>query len=125
MIRIRLQRHGSKKAPFYRLVATDQRHKRDGRFKELLGTYNPMVEPNIIDFKMDRVEAWLGCGAQLSESAAEVLRCAREGKGQTIAEFTDASRNRREEARARAAQARTVDQVISQSGGALSAPASE
>lgn len=79
-VRIRLQRHGAKKRPFYRVVAADQRARRDGRFIELLGTYNPLTEPPTIRLKGDRVNYWLGVGAQPSETAAWLIKQLNEGK---------------------------------------------
>jgi len=114
MIRIRLQRHGSKKAPFYRLVATDKRNKRDGRHNEILGTYNPRVEPNVIDFNIERVEWWISQGASPSDSVEMLLKKFREGRGVTIAQYTETNRARKDEARRTALNARTVDQVASQ-----------
>ena len=55
-VSIRLQRFGAKKRPFYRMVAADSRAKRDGRFLEQLGTYDPMLDPPAIRLKSDRVE---------------------------------------------------------------------
>jgi len=78
-VRIRLQRHGSKKRPFYRLVATDARNKRDGRFNELLGVYNPRANPQVVDFKMERIEYWLGVGASPSDTAKRLIDRARKG----------------------------------------------
>lgn len=79
-VRIRLQRHGAKKRPFYRVVAADQRARRDGRFIELLGTYNPLTEPPTIRLKGDRVKYWLGVGAQPSETAAWLIKQLEDGK---------------------------------------------
>lgn len=114
MIRLRFQRLGSKRNPFYRLVATDKRNKRDGRFNELLGTYNPMVEPNVIDVNVERIDWWLARGAELSESAKIVVDRARKSEGVTIIAFEQKMRERRANERAQALQARTVDQVASQ-----------
>ncbi len=124
MIRLRFQRHGSKRNPFYRLVATDKRNKRDGRFKELLGTYNPMVEPNIIDLNVERIDWWLAQGASLSESAQIVVDRARKSDGVSVVEFEQNMRARRAEQRQAALQVRTVDQVASQAP-APAAPAAE
>jgi small subunit ribosomal protein S16 len=73
-VHIRLQRFGAKKRPYYRVVATDSRNKRDGRFLEQVGTYDPMSEPAQLRFKMDRVDYWLGVGAQPSSTTASLLR---------------------------------------------------
>ncbi len=91
-VRIRLQRHGSKKRPFYRLVAADQRSPRDGRYKEQLGTFNPLTEPNIVDLDLARVDYWLGVGAQPSETAASLIARARKGEGITNDAYIEASR---------------------------------
>ncbi len=73
-VRLRLQRHGAKKNPFYRVVATDQRAPRDGRFIEILGTYNPLPDPPEIRLDRERVEYWLGVGAQPSNTVRSLIR---------------------------------------------------
>ena len=81
MVRIRLQRHGSKKRPFYRVVAADIRAKRDGRFIENLGTYNPVSEPKQVNLKLDRIDYWVGTGAQMSDTVRSLVRKQREAQG--------------------------------------------
>ena len=73
-VSIRLQRFGAKKRPYYRIVATDSRNKRDGRFLEQVGTYDPMKSPAEIRFKQDRLEHWLAVGARPSDTAASLIR---------------------------------------------------
>lgn len=73
-VSIRLQRFGAKKRPFYRMVAADSRAKRDGRFLEQLGTYDPMSNPPAIRFNMERLEYWLSVGAQPTDTAASLIR---------------------------------------------------
>jgi small subunit ribosomal protein S16 len=73
MVRIRLTRRGAKKKPFYRLVAADQRAPRDGRFIEQLGYYDPMKDPYILKFDLDRVDYWLSKGAQPSDTAKRLI----------------------------------------------------
>lgn len=73
-VRIRLTRQGTKKKPFYRIVAADSENARDGRFLELLGTYNPMVEPNEIVLKQDRIDYWLNEGAKPSTTVQSILK---------------------------------------------------
>ncbi|MDR1132667.1 MAG: 30S ribosomal protein S16 [Synergistaceae bacterium] len=73
-VRIRLARHGKKKAPFYRLVVADSRSPRDGRFIELLGTYNPMTDPADIKVVEERAIHWLSNGALPSDTARALLR---------------------------------------------------
>ena len=74
MVRIRLLRAGAKKRPFYRVIAIDQRRKRDGRALEFLGTYNPIAEPVAIKLKTERIEAWTAKGAQLSDAVRALIR---------------------------------------------------
>lgn len=69
-VRIRLSRGGSKKRPFYKVVAADQRSPRDGRFIEKLGTYNPMLPKDHAErfvINEERVKYWLGCGAEATD----------------------------------------------------------
>ncbi len=73
-VRIRLARHGRKKAPFYRLVVADSRSPRDGQFIELIGTYNPMTDPAAVTINEDRALYWLGVGAQPSETARGLMK---------------------------------------------------
>lgn len=72
-VKIRLTRMGSKKKPFYRVVVVDSRVKRDGKYIEAVGTYNPVTQPMAINIKEDRVEEWLGQGAQPSETVKRLL----------------------------------------------------
>ncbi|GAB5539351.1 MAG: hypothetical protein Salg2KO_14540 [Salibacteraceae bacterium] len=71
--RIRLQRHGRKGKPFFHIVVADQRSKRDGRYIEKLGTYNPNTNPASIDLDFDRSVYWVGVGAQPSDTAKAIL----------------------------------------------------
>ena len=73
-VTIRLTRAGTKKVPFYRIVAADHRAPRDGRFIEQLGVYDPLREP--IEFRVDeqRLTHWLSVGAQPSQTVGELLR---------------------------------------------------
>jgi small subunit ribosomal protein S16 len=78
-MKIRLARGGSKKRPFYRIVAADSRMPRDGRFIEKLGTYNPLLPKDSEDrVKMDveRIQHWLGLGAQPTDRIARMLEAA-------------------------------------------------
>lgn len=74
MVKLRLQRHGAKKRPFYRVVATDSRNARDGRFIEVIGTYNPISVPEKVDLKHDRIEYWVSHGAQMSDTVRSLLK---------------------------------------------------
>ena len=72
-VKIRLQRHGKKQKPFYWIVAADARSKRDGKFLEKLGTYNPTANPAIIDLNVDKAVKWLHNGAQPTDTARAIL----------------------------------------------------
>ncbi len=72
-VKIRLQRHGKKGKPFYWVVAADTRAKRDGKFLEKLGTYNPNTNPATIDLDVDSSVKWLQNGAQPTETAKRLL----------------------------------------------------
>jgi len=72
-VKIRLQRHGKKGKPFYYVVAADARAKRDGKFLEKLGTYNPNHNPVIIDLDVDASVKWLNNGAQPTDTARTIL----------------------------------------------------
>jgi small subunit ribosomal protein S16 len=74
MVRIRLARMGRKRSPFYRVVAADSRAPRDGKFIEILGTYNPMKDPMELDFKMERIEHWISKGAKPSDTVARLIK---------------------------------------------------
>jgi len=78
-IKIRLARGGSKKRPFYRIVAADSRMPRDGRFIEKLGTYNPLLAKDSeerVKMDLERVQYWLGQGAQTTDRVARMLEAA-------------------------------------------------
>jgi len=78
-MKIRLARGGSKKRPFYRIVAADSRMPRDGRFIEKLGTYNPLLPKDSeerVKMNMERIEYWLGQGAQPTDRIARMLESA-------------------------------------------------
>ncbi|MEP7321588.1 MAG: 30S ribosomal protein S16 [Saprospiraceae bacterium] len=73
-VKIRLQRHGRKKRPYYHIVVADSRSPRDGKFIELLGTYNPLVKPATIDIDRDKALSWLDNGAQPTDTVRNILR---------------------------------------------------
>jgi small subunit ribosomal protein S16 len=73
-VRIRLTRKGTKKKPFYRLVAADSEAPRDGKFLDILGTYDPTNDPAVVKVDKDKVERWLGKGAIASESVKSILK---------------------------------------------------
>ncbi|MBS5517053.1 MAG: 30S ribosomal protein S16 [Christensenellales bacterium] len=73
-VKIRLKRMGAKKAPFYRIVVSDSRSPRDGRFIEEIGTYNPLKDPGEIVVDKERAAYWIGCGAQPSDTVRALLK---------------------------------------------------
>jgi small subunit ribosomal protein S16 len=73
-VKIRLKRIGKIRTPFYRIVIADSRTKRDGRVIEEIGTYNPKTEPSTIRVESERVQYWLGVGAQPTEAVAAILK---------------------------------------------------
>jgi small subunit ribosomal protein S16 len=72
-VKLRLQRHGKKGKPFYWIVAADARSKRDGKYLEKLGTYNPNTNPATIDLNVDGAVQWLENGAQPTDTARAIL----------------------------------------------------
>lgn len=76
MVVVRLTRGGSKKRPFYNVVATDSRNRRDGRFIERLGFYNPLAKEDqeSIRLSLDRIQYWADNGAQLSPAVARIVK---------------------------------------------------
>ena len=72
-LKLRLQRHGKKRSPFYHIVAADSRSPRDGKFVEKVGTYNPNVNPAIIDLNFERALHWLTAGAQPTDTCRAIL----------------------------------------------------
>jgi small subunit ribosomal protein S16 len=72
--RIRLTRHGSKKRPFYRIVAASTEAPRDGRFIEQLGHYDPTKNPAVISLRLDKLESWIRKGARPSDTVSRLMR---------------------------------------------------
>lgn len=79
-VKIRLARHGAKKAPYYRVVVADSRSPRDGRFIEEVGRYNPCVNPSMIKLDLEKVDTWIANGAQPTDTVARLIKTAREEK---------------------------------------------
>jgi small subunit ribosomal protein S16 len=76
VVKVRLARFGRKKRPFYRIVVTDSRKRRDSGWIESIGYYNPMTEPATVKMDLDRLNYWLGVGAQMSERVAKLKKIA-------------------------------------------------
>ena len=73
MVKVRLQRFGAHKAPKYRIVAADSKSPRDGKFLEIVGTYNPLTNPATITLDTEKVEKWLKNGAQPTQTVKDIL----------------------------------------------------
>ena len=71
---LRMTRRGAKKKPFYRIVAADSRSPRDGKFLEMLGTYDPLKSENNIKIDSEKVASWIKKGAKPSETVASLLK---------------------------------------------------
>jgi len=73
LVKLRLARMGNRKRPFYRVVAADEMARRDGRFIEIVGTYDPLANPAAIDVKSDVALKWLSKGAQPTDTVRRIL----------------------------------------------------
>ncbi len=73
-VKIRLARHGSKKRPFYRIVVANSESPRDGRFIEIVGTYDPLKDPPRIDLKAEKVVEWLKRGAEPTDTVKQIFK---------------------------------------------------
>jgi small subunit ribosomal protein S16 len=73
-VKIRLARHGAKKAPFYRIVVADARSPRDGAFIDRVGTYNPRTQPSEINVDTEKARQWLANGAQPTDQVRKLLK---------------------------------------------------
>ncbi len=77
MVKIRLQREGKKKAPFYHIVVADSRSPRDGKIIEQIGTYDPMTEPSTIVLNQEKLEKWIKNGAKPTETVKALIEKAK------------------------------------------------
>ena len=74
MVKIRLQRQGKKKAPFYHIVVADSKCPRDGKIIEQIGTYDPMTKPSTIVLNKEKLEQWIKNGAQPTETVKSLIK---------------------------------------------------
>jgi small subunit ribosomal protein S16 len=93
MVRIRLRRMGKTKQPSYRIVVADSRSPRDGKFIEILGHYEPVRQPKVLNIKQDRARHWLSHGAQPSETVVHLFKQANivDSEGQLLPESETAA----------------------------------
>ncbi len=112
---IRMQRAGARNHPTYRIVVTDSRNPRDGRFIEKVGFYNPRSNPVLINIDEERVSHWMGHGAKCSESVASLLKRQQEGK---LGELTGVpkAKERKRAAKAATAQAAAKAEAAASEG---------
>lgn len=73
-VKIRLRRMGAKKAPFYRIVVSDSRYPRDGRFIEEIGYYDPTKNPSVVKVDADKAKEWIANGAQPTDTVKKILK---------------------------------------------------
>lgn len=116
-VKIRLARHGAKKAPFYRVVVADGRARRDGRFIEIVGRYNPRTEPSTIELDVEKIDAWLAKGAQPTEAVEKLIAAA---KGQKEAPAVEAKASKKSVAKA-AAEAEAAAKAAEEAAAAKAA----
>ena len=74
MVKILLARHVAKKSPYYSVVVSDSRCPRDGKFIEQVGRYNPCSNPKLIELDMDKIDAWVAKGAQVSDTVSSLMK---------------------------------------------------
>lgn len=84
-VKLRLTRRGAKKKPFYRIVAADSEAPRDGRFLDIVGTYDPNYDPATVVLKNDKIDYWLGQGATPTETVANIIKKARKASAEASA----------------------------------------
>ncbi|MCB9521030.1 MAG: 30S ribosomal protein S16 [Myxococcales bacterium] len=124
-VRLRLQRSGAKKRPFYRIVAADIRSPRDGRYCEQVGTIDPMHEPNVVDLKLDRVDYWLGVGAQPTDRVKHIIDGYKAGKYISNAAFAEHNRARRKASQEGALLAKAVEMPAAPTSAPVQEPAAD
>lgn len=130
MLAISLMRMGAKGKPFYRLVVKEKRSKRDGAYLENVGTYNPMADPAEVNLKHDRIQYWIGVGAQPTETVASLIKNnpvqTEEEKAaamQARAEKKEAERKAREEAKRAEVERLEAERVAAEKAAADAAAA--
>ncbi len=84
-VKLRLTRRGAKKKPFYRIVAADSEAPRDGRFLDIVGTYDPNYDPATVVLKDDKIDYWLSQGAIPTETVANIIKKARKAGSEVSA----------------------------------------
>ena len=132
-VRIRLTRVGATKRPAYRVIAIDRRRSRDGRALEILGFYDPLTDPATVRLETDRIKAWIGKGAQPSDTVARLIRLAEQPPDATRPKPKRATRSTKSKAAAKAdapaaepaARSATAEAPAAEEAPAREAPATE
>jgi small subunit ribosomal protein S16 len=130
MLAISLMRMGAKGKPFYRLVVKEKRSKRDGAYLENVGTYNPMADPAEVNLKHERIQYWIGVGAQPTDTVKSLIKNnpvqteeERAAAVQARAEKKEAERKVREEAKRVEAERLEAERVAAEKAAAEAAAA--
>lgn len=108
-VRIRLTRVGATKRPAYRVIAIDKRRSRDGRALEILGFYDPLTDPATVNIDTERINAWIGKGAQPSETVVKLMRQAAEPPRPAAEKPKRATRSTKPKASPKTAKAAATD----------------
>jgi len=124
-VKIRLARHGAKKAPYYRIVVADGRARRDGRFIEIVGRYNPRTNPSTVEVDVEKVDAWIAKGAQPTEAVVKLIAIARGEKAAPVEETKVSKKAVAAKAAEEAAAAKAAEEAASAEAAAKEAPAEE
>jgi small subunit ribosomal protein S16 len=109
-VSIRLRREGAKNRPYYKVVVADSRSPRDGKFIEIIGTYDPKKPDHNSTLKLDRIEHWMSKGAQPSDTVRSLIKKNRKQTAVAPAESAEAVAPAREEAPAAVAEASAVEE---------------
>lgn len=121
-VKIRLARHGAKKAPFYRVVVADGRSRRDGRFIEVVGRYNPRTEPSTVEIDIEKVDAWVAKGAIPTEAVAKLIDIAKGQKAAPSEEAKPSKKAQAKEAAEAAAAAKAAEEAAAAAAKAAEEP---
>ncbi len=111
-VSIRLTRRGNKKRPFYRIVVADKEFARDGRFLEVVGTYNPLVDPPVVTLKKEKIQGWIDKGAVPSATVSDIIQRDADGTVGTKAGVAKAKAKAKGKTKVKAkAEAKTEEKV--------------
>lgn len=124
-VKIRLARHGAKKTPYYRVVVADGRARRDGRFIEIVGRYNPRTEPSTVELDLEKVDAWVAKGATPTEAVEKLIAIARGEKEAPVVETKASKKSVAKVAAEEAAAQKAAEEAAAEAAKAAEEPAAE